>query len=246
MSKRYTLDKISKLFKIPKSTLRYWESEGLISSIRNEDNDYREYDTNNLIEICDIKFYRSLNFPVKKLHEVGQMSISESECLLEDSQKEILSKIDDLNSTLQKIEEKLKNIKLFNYLNTNPYYIDKPPFTKIIYLRLSETENVLEYINDPSILSFAIDDISSPIKSYGTILNSPTKRTHKILWESDNMPHTYITCLLKVKNTTIDKDHLNEHLEYIKSINKKTGIILGKYLIADASEDYFQVWIEII
>ena len=135
MSKRYTLDKISKLFQIPKSTLRYWESEGLISSIRNEENDYREYDTNNLVEICDIKFYRSLNFPIKNLREVWQMSISESEELLNNSYKEVESKITDLHNTLQKIDEKLANIKLYNYLKDNPYYIDNPPFNKIIYLR---------------------------------------------------------------------------------------------------------------
>ena len=246
MSKRYTLDKISKLFQIPKSTLRYWESEGLISSIRNEENDYREYDTNNLVEICDIKFYRSLNFPIKNLREVWQMSISESEELLNNSHKEIESKIAALHNTLHKIDGRLANIKLFNYLKDNPYHIDTPPFSKIIYLHLSETENVIEYIKDQSLLSFAIDDISCAIKSYGTILNGETKNTHKILWESDNIPHTYITCLLKVKNTIIDKDNLNEHLQYIKSINKKAGAILGRYLVSDSLEDYFQVWIEII
>lgn len=245
MSKRYTLDKISKLFHIPKSTLRYWESEGLISSIRDEDNNYREYSTKNLIEICDIKFYRSLNLPIKDLKKTWQTSITQNEELLNNSYIEIETKISNLYNTLAKIEKRLESIKLFNYLKDNPYSISNPEFNKIIYLHLSETENVIEYLEDQNILGFVTDFNKDKINHYGTVLNGNIDSKYKILWEDDNTPHTYITCLLKITDNIIDKEYLNNHLKYIKSINKKPGIILAKYLVSDLAEDYYQAWIEI-
>ena len=249
MSKTYTIDKISKLFDIPKSTLRYWETEGLISSIRNSENDYREYTTDNLIEICDIKFYRNLNLPIKKLKNIWEMDINDNENLLKESKMEIQSKINDLNNTLNRINDSLEKIELFKELQENPYSISTPEFNKIIHLHLSETENVLEYIRNQNILSFVTTINENNIKDYGTIIFNDSINSfnskQKVLWENDDKPHNYITCLLPVKFDIIHKETLNEHLKYVHSINHKPGIILAQYLISDKNYDYFQAWIEI-
>lgn len=246
MSKTYTIDKISKLFSIPKSTLRYWESEGLISSIRNDENDYREYNTENLIQICDVKFYRSLNLPIKKLKKIWQMDIYDNEELLRESQTEIQNKIEDLNKTLSKINDSLEKTQLFKELQEKPYSISTPEFNKIIHLHLSETENVLEYIQNQHVLSFVTDFNNCNINYYGTISINNSNTSKKVLWENDNNPHTYITCLLPVKDDIIDKSSLDKHLDYIYSINSKPGIILAQYLVSYSGYDYFQAWIEII
>lgn len=250
MRKTYTIDKISKLFNIPKSTLRYWENEGLISSVRNSKNDYREYATDNLIEICDIKFYRNLNLPIKKLKNIWQMDIDDSEILLKNSKIEIENKIKDLNITLNRLNDSLKKIKLFKELQETPYSLSTPKFNKIIYLHLSETENVIEYIINQNTLSFVTDFNNCNIKDYGTVIFNDSTSTfdssQKILWKSDDKNHNYITCLLPIKSDIIDKITLDEHLNYIYSINYKPGIILAQYLISDKDYDYFQAWIEII
>ena len=246
MSKTYTIDKISKLFSIPKSTLRYWESEGLISSIRNNENDYREYSTANLLEICDIKFYRNLNLPIKRLKNMLQMGVDDNEKLLRESQMEIQNKIKDLNNTLNKINYSLEKVQLFRELQERPYSISTPNFNKIVHLRLSETENVLEYIQNQNVLSFVTKFNNYNINYYGTISINNSNTAKKILWENDSNPHTYISCLLPVKDDVIDKPTLDKHLDYIYSINSKPGIILAQYLVSDYPYDYFQAWIEII
>lgn len=245
MSKTYTINKISKLFNIPKSTLRYWEDEGLISSIRNKDNDYREYNTNNLIEICCIKFYRSLNFPIKKLKKIWQMNITDSEELLKQYHKEIELIIEEKYKTLGKIERCLSNIELFKKLKEKPYSIDKPPFNKIIYLHPAETENILEYIDNQNILAFVADISSTAIHRFGTVSNDSLTNSQLLLWEKDSKAHEYITCLLRTKNDVIDRNYLDTHLKYIESISKRPGVILAKYLTSDSTDDYFQCWIEI-
>ena len=39
MEKNYTIKDVSELLNIPKSTIRYWDEQGLISTTRNEEND---------------------------------------------------------------------------------------------------------------------------------------------------------------------------------------------------------------
>ncbi len=41
MKKMYTIGQVSELFDLPKSTIRYWDEQGLIRSSRQEENDYR-------------------------------------------------------------------------------------------------------------------------------------------------------------------------------------------------------------
>lgn len=250
MKKKYNSDKVSKIFNTPKSTLRYWESEGLISAIRNRENNYREYDINNLIEICEIKFYRSLNFPVKKFKEVWQTDVNNKEELLKNHHKEIEISIEKQYKTLKKIEKMLYNIDSFKKLKDNPYELDTPKFDKIFHLRLNETEKVLKYINDQNILSFVVDYETEKVTSYGAAFNNDEytepEFTSDILWEKDLKSHKYITCLLEAMDDVIIKENLDIHLKHIKSINKKPGVIIAKYLMSEEKIDYFQCWIEII
>ena len=53
---------VSELLNIPKSTIRYWDEQGLISTTRNEENGYRTFDLEDLFKIYDIDFYRKWGF----------------------------------------------------------------------------------------------------------------------------------------------------------------------------------------
>ncbi|WP_138269529.1 MerR family transcriptional regulator, partial [Anaerofustis stercorihominis] len=66
MENKYNIGLISKILNIPRSTLRYWESEGLINLKRNKENDYREFDVSSIFEILDIALYRKLNISIKE------------------------------------------------------------------------------------------------------------------------------------------------------------------------------------
>ncbi|EJB2785603.1 MerR family transcriptional regulator, partial [Enterococcus faecalis] len=54
MEKNYTIKDVSELLNIPKSTIRYWDEQGLISTTRNEENGYRTFDLEDLFKIYDI------------------------------------------------------------------------------------------------------------------------------------------------------------------------------------------------
>lgn len=245
MDKTYTIKEISELFNIPKSTLRYWESEGIIRSIRNDENNYRNYSSENLIEICDIMFYRNLNLPIKEIHKVWNNSVSENEELFMKSKSDIENQINELQQIKSKIECRLENIKLYNYLKENPYNKSKPPFNKIIYLHLGQTKNVLSYINDQNLLAFPLEIGTKRIEHYGIASNEIVDNNCINLWSDEEKNKDYLECLIRTNLGELDLQYIQVHLDYIESIGAKPGIILAKYIISDKSYDYFQTWIEI-
>lgn len=246
MSKIYTIKEISELFNIPKSTLRYWESEGLISSIRNDNNNYREYTNDNLVKICDIIFYRNLNIPVKKLSSSWNVSIDESREFFIDSCRDIESQIKELEDTKKKIEQRLENIKIYDELFSNPYRHSCPPFASISHLHLGQTKNVLSYLNDQSVLALAIQIGEEIIEDYGVVSSDTSDEDCNKLWVSDGKEHNYIECLIRIIDRNLDLDYLQKHLDYIDTIGKKPGIILANYLTSDNYYDYFHAWIELL
>lgn len=66
-AKHYDIKDAARYLDIAPSTLRYWESEGLVRSERNPENDYRQYSLHSLIDASEIAFYRQLGVPVKEL-----------------------------------------------------------------------------------------------------------------------------------------------------------------------------------
>ncbi len=62
MKKMYTIGQVSELFDLPKSTIRYWDEQGLIRSSRQEENDYRLFDIDDIFMLYDIVFYRKIRY----------------------------------------------------------------------------------------------------------------------------------------------------------------------------------------
>lgn len=65
MKKMYTIGQVSELFDLPKSTIRYWDEQGLIRSSRQEENDYRLFDIDDIFMLYDIVFYRNIICQIK-------------------------------------------------------------------------------------------------------------------------------------------------------------------------------------
>lgn len=246
MSQTYTIKEISELFNIPKSTLRYWESEGLISSIRNDYNNYREYTNENLIKICDIIFYRNLNIPIKQLSNTWNASIDESKIFFINSCNALENQIKEIEATKLKIEQRLENLKTYDSLSTTPYKKSSPNFKAITYLHLGRTKNVLRYINDQNLLAFPIRLDQDIVEHYGVISDDIACSDSKVLWSENDSNHEYIECLIRIIDSKIDMAYLHKHINYINSLGKKSGVILAKYLVSDKDYDYFQSWIEIL
>lgn len=78
--KTVNISTVSETFGIPASTLRYWESMGLISLSRRENN-YREYTYSSLLDLSDICYLRNLGIPIKAIKEYQTLSLADSNAL---------------------------------------------------------------------------------------------------------------------------------------------------------------------
>lgn len=94
--KNYSIKEVSQLLNIPKATIRYWDSEGLISTGRNPQNDYREFSLAVAMELGNISFFRNIDIPVKELKRMLHSDISVQEELLVDASRRLERKMEEL------------------------------------------------------------------------------------------------------------------------------------------------------
>ena len=99
---------------LTKKAIKYYESEGLINPLKNNDNNYREYTENDIVKLNLIAALRVIEIP-----------ISEIKCLVEGNK----NLQDIMNDTLKKVTETINNLEktrlvISNIINkeTNNYY----------------------------------------------------------------------------------------------------------------------------
>lgn len=61
----YKISQIAKLLGLSSDTIRFYEKKGLVHPSVNPDNQYREYDLDNILELLDIIYYRHRIYPYR-------------------------------------------------------------------------------------------------------------------------------------------------------------------------------------
>ncbi len=239
----YSLDEISKLLSIPKSTLRYWEKEKLITSYRNEDNSYREYTTTQLIDICEIKFYRDLNFSISDIKKSYSNSYDENHNIIENARNKLYEKIEEMKKTISEIEKYQHRHTLVSQLKQNTMVKERPNFDTLFYFHPGKTNDLIKYLKDPSILTFVNPLDSLSLKHFATFEENSAVRPLEIIWEI-NENNEYFCFLLTSKNNKLDENTLNQHLKNITDLQFSPKNIIGRYLVSQEFFDYYQVWVE--
>lgn len=97
--KLYDIKDAARFLGVAPSTLRYWESQGLVSAGRDEGNDYRRYALHDLINASEIAFYRRLGVPVKELEGYRSLSARELDDALARTEEGVERRIAQLEAT---------------------------------------------------------------------------------------------------------------------------------------------------
>ena len=98
-SRLYDIKDAARYLGIASSTLRYWESEGLVQSGRNDANGYRQYSLHDLIEASEIAFYRKLGVPVKELEGYRALSAQDLDAALARTEDDVERRIPEPEAT---------------------------------------------------------------------------------------------------------------------------------------------------
>lgn len=69
MEEKLLINEVASLLDVDPSSIRYWESKGLLHLQRDNVNGYRYFDLKALIEILDIIFFRKMQLPIKVLSQ---------------------------------------------------------------------------------------------------------------------------------------------------------------------------------
>ncbi len=247
MKEKYNIGEVSDIFKIPKSTLRYWDSENLIQMDRNEENEYREYNFKQIIDISDIVFYRSLNIPIAKMKKIFDFTLEEFDNILYDTQDNIeaqLLKLEEIKKGIILRRSKIKEVEL---LQGAPYSKSIPDISRMIEFDISHFHKTNQ--DDYTILISRKENKGIQYGIATSLDISEDELNGRVLWENNPSGKEFIQCLLRISVDAPEENNLKEHLDYIESQGYQAGQIIGRYLITAMDGiryDYYKVWIELV
>ena len=105
---RYSIGEMSKICNISKKALRYYDQINLISSQRQDYNNYRYYTLKSLLTVPVIKFYKQMGF---KLDEMRSFIEGDSKNIYRNIQKSFLAKIEELEQEQETLRRKHISVK---------------------------------------------------------------------------------------------------------------------------------------
>lgn len=70
MKKEYNIKEVAELFNITSNKLRFYEEKGLLSPKRDNENEYRKYNIDDIMKLQSIILYRSIGMSIKDIEDI--------------------------------------------------------------------------------------------------------------------------------------------------------------------------------
>ncbi len=115
--KKYTIQEVTKKVNMPSSTLRFYESKGLLPKVDRTDSGYRLY-TDDDIEILKlIDCLKKTNMSLKDISQFvewtnqGETTVDDRRRAFSQRKKAVQKQIKDLHEIIKSIDERMKALK---------------------------------------------------------------------------------------------------------------------------------------
>lgn len=245
MDKTFRIGEIADFFNIPSSTLRYWNDKGVLKSKKNIENNYREYDFMDLIEISDVIFYKTLGIPLKQISSIENMELKEYKELFELHKISLDNELELLNRRIEKLKKHQSAIDEVIRLKDSGIKYGSIDIDTICGFELTEINKISLYISDPSLYIRVHDSDNLKYEKRGIIIES--FNNEDIIWKKRT--DKYAIFLMKEEVSEKWENNLCEYITKIKE-DYNTGKILSRFLCR-ASEngkifDFYKCYVEII
>lgn len=248
MKNFFTINEISTIFNVPSPTLRYWEKESLIHVDKNNENGYRQYAMQHMLQLSDIIFYRNLNVPIKQLRNLDKLEILKIDSILNETQADIENQIEELMKTNEKIKLRKHRIKELIEIKENQYRIDYPDMDKIVSFEFTEKEKLSLYLEDQYHYTMVSNENNDEFL-YNCISVPNDFQDSHIIWSKEKSKNKFILCVTKFSFDDYYDNDLDIHLNHIKNQGYNVGTIIFRYLLSAYDKkqyDYFKTWFEIV
>jgi DNA-binding transcriptional MerR regulator len=250
MVKTLNIGELSNVLNVSPSTLRYWESIGIINPKKNKVNSYREYDFSDIMNLSDVLFYKNLGLELKQIKNIEKLSIEDHKTMLNEKLTNIEIQLAEIKKQSARIKNQLKAISIIDELKSHPYQEYNLSIPEIIIdFKLVEKNKLMEYIKNPYVFSRVQHTNNIEHEFRGIAVPSSDWEGHfksQILWKKNS--HKYIRCLMKEEIIESFPNNIQEHLNIIQR-NFKTGYIINRFLICGQENnkvyDYYEMFVEI-
>lgn len=102
----YTIGQVANILGISRDKLRYYEEVGVLSPQQNHNNNYRQYDLNDMLKLLSIELYRSIDLNFKTIKKILEDSSAyEIESVLNEKRIELLDEIQKLKTLVGRIDK---------------------------------------------------------------------------------------------------------------------------------------------
>jgi DNA-binding transcriptional MerR regulator len=238
MKNSYSIGEISELLGIPKSTLRYWESEGLIDMSRDNINNYRQYYPSTVYTISDLAHYRCLRMSLQDMKKLPQLSPYELSNSLTTLNQDLNEKLAELFTAKEYILKKINYISEYKRLSENQYQKETPDYNNIYLFSIEDTEAWSIYIKDQYQSILLYDPVKDNIE---TGLAISTSENPPKIWGKDDGA-IYVSFILRVGYSNPSTEDFKPHLKHLEELGYKVSKIFARYLFSANDEKYFDYY----
>ncbi|MBF8808135.1 MAG: MerR family transcriptional regulator [Enterococcus lacertideformus] len=250
MQKLYTIGEVSELLNVPKSTIRFWDEQGLIHSVRHEENGYRMFNIYDIFQIYDINFYRKLDVPIKQMKNLYGKTMEEHYETIAETEQRIEQEKIDLQKKHEEILTRKNQLKLMIDSKNKDFPKEKIPFEAIVTVESDDILDSKTYLENYASFGCYFDFSISNEMIYGfcTEKESEDIPLSKIVWQ--NQPFkTYHRFLLQVEVNHTENNNIREIKKKLQKQGYETGEVIVQYLLTNRTEEgsyfeYYQAWIE--
>ena len=234
MKNSFTIGEISELLGIPKSTLRYWEQEGLLHMPRNSSNNYRKYSTSSIYTISDLAHFRCLGMPLQEVKKLPHLSVNDLSDSLTALDRDIDDKLKELLVAKEYINKKVLYINEYKRLCENQYQPEQPDYNSIYSFLIEDTQAWSIYIKDQyqSILFY-----NPETRIVETGLAVPTSEDHPRIWKKD-LNAGYVSFVLTVDYSNPASDDFRPHVEHLNRSGYTVTRVFARYLFSAYDRKY--------
>lgn len=228
------------------STLRYWESQGLVRAGRNQTNDYRQYSLHDLIEASEIAFYRKLGVPVKELESYHALSAHGLDDALARTEDDVERRITELEATRARLARQRSLNAQAGILQHEGMHPATPEMTRLSTIDYDSSEPWKLLVNEPWRYGVLIE-AENPSNVREVVVDARTDGG-ETLWRRapSHGPATCRSCLLKVSPVNFSSNAHNLFEEASKQ-GLQPHLLVGSYLLTASDEegrwDYHHGWV---
>lgn len=244
---------LAELLGTSKSSLRYYEQEGLVTPERAEESGYRRYSIHSLVELTDILFYRNMGVPVKDVRHLLDAPVEETEHALDEAEDELLAQIETAQRTLRLIAIRRRKIRTLHELrDVGPRLVDRPGLPRLYTYAVENKDHLSMYLNAPQEARFSVMFPREEEASTG-YLNCTVVPIEggeqKPVWSYKRGSGPWMECLLETGYDLPDQNNLARLHDQLRGMGHEPGCTIAEYLTFGADSegvrrDYYHAWVE--